>query len=37
MGFPKDLSEKNLNGVINKLENTLICSVVSNFNDAVCK
>lgn len=37
MGFPKDLSEKNLNGVINKLENTLICSVVNNFNDAVCK
>jgi hypothetical protein len=37
MGFPKDLSEKNLDGVMDKLENTLICSVIDNFNNVVCK
>lgn len=37
IGFPKDLSEENLNGVMNKLENTLICSVANNFYNVVCK
>lgn len=37
MGFPKDLSEENLDGVMNKLENTLICSVVDNFYNVACK
>ena len=37
MGFPKNLSDENLNGVLSKLEYTSICSFVDNIYNAECK
>ncbi len=37
MGFPKNLSEENLNGVLSKLEYTSICSFIDNIYNAECK
>ena len=37
MGFPKNLSGENLNGVLSKLEYTTICSFVNNIYYVECK
>ncbi len=37
MGFPKNLSDENLNGVLSKLEYTSICIFVDNIYDVKCK